>query len=489
MDFHLDRADKKLKDQRAAREAKRKAEAAKRKATAAKAAKATEQMEARLAAARQKKQEEAEAEERRRMEEELLTGGIEYGEVLKATPIVASDGPLSPGSQRSAGVDGASDKVVLPQSALETLTARGVFDQSGAMFFELTSREGGRTHCGLDSFTPVSLVEVAVVSTDKRAHQVAIFFELTGQIAVDQDSSNVSWARDSPSPAMPPGAVGMRIFRSEQSPLHHAATCDGIAWCQDPKDWPTQHIDWGAAHLTLLPSSGGSLSSWMGSSNLARASFARSGALPVRDETAMPLPACQAGNCSCSLGGTGVDNDWPSLAGSWELGTVGASAQTARAVMSYDDGGNSGRYFGEVLPEYWRRDGLSFGSMLGNVTSNFDRTLQRCSAYDDEMVTEMLEAGGQDFATVGALSHRQVLGDNSLLWSSVHRMPMMLVKGLNSSGDTGTIDDNFPASGFFLWRQPSLINAILNPVNLFMSNATLCTTCGASALLVSLRLT
>eukprot|EP01045_Picozoa_sp_COSAG04_P029230 COSAG04_NODE_4752_length_1911_cov_1.503311_1_plen_303_part_10 len=152
MDFHLDRADKKLKDQRAAREAKRKADAAKRKATAAKAAKATEQMEARLAAARQKKQEEAEAEERRRMEEELLTGGIEYGEVLKATPIVASDGPLSPGSQRSAGVDGASDKVVLPQSALETLTARGVFDQSGAMFFELTSREGGRTHCGVREF-------------------------------------------------------------------------------------------------------------------------------------------------------------------------------------------------------------------------------------------------------------------------------------------------------------------------------------------------
>ena len=65
---------------------------------------------------------------------------------------------------------------------------------------------------------------------------------------------------------------------------------------------------------------------------------------------------------------------------------------------------------------------------------------------------------------------------------------MMLVKGLNSSGDTGTIDDNFPASGFFLWRQPSLINAILNPVNLFVSNATLCTTCGASALLVLLRL-
>ena len=44
------------------------------------------------------------------------------------------------------------DKVVLPVSALETLTANGVFDQGGAMFFELRTREGGYTHCGVREF-------------------------------------------------------------------------------------------------------------------------------------------------------------------------------------------------------------------------------------------------------------------------------------------------------------------------------------------------
>ena len=137
MDFHLDRADKKLKDGRKLREQKRKAEAAKQRVLKEKARKQAEEMEQRLAVARLEKQQEMEEAERRKMEEDLLTGGIEYGEVLRAT---ALDG------------EGSSDKVVLPQSALEKLTSAGVFDQGGAMFFELTTREGGRTHCGVREF-------------------------------------------------------------------------------------------------------------------------------------------------------------------------------------------------------------------------------------------------------------------------------------------------------------------------------------------------
>ena len=138
MDFHLDRADKKLKDQRSAREQKRKAEAAKQKIVKEKARKEAALMEARMVVARQKRQEELEALECQRMQEDLLTGGIAYGEVLRATAVE--------------GASASADKVVLPQSALEKLTSAGVFDQDGAMFFELTTREGGRTHCGVREF-------------------------------------------------------------------------------------------------------------------------------------------------------------------------------------------------------------------------------------------------------------------------------------------------------------------------------------------------
>jgi hypothetical protein len=41
---------------------------------------------------------------------------------------------------------------VVCQGALETLTQKGVFDQTGPMYFELRTREGGYTHCGVREF-------------------------------------------------------------------------------------------------------------------------------------------------------------------------------------------------------------------------------------------------------------------------------------------------------------------------------------------------
>ena len=128
---------------------------------------------------------------------------------------------------------------------------------------------------------------------------------------------------------------------------------------------PVEHLDWGKAHLTALSPT----ASWIGSSNLARQSFALTGSVPTQpDETHMPVPACRPvgqnpGVCRCLSGGAGALNDWPSLSASWDLGAVTA-AKSARAVVSYDDEGAGGRYFGVRLSEHWRRHGLAFDAML-----------------------------------------------------------------------------------------------------------------------------
>ena len=75
---------------------------------------------------------------------------------------------------------------------------------------------------------------------------------------------------------------------------------------------------------------------------------------------------------------------------------------------------------------------------------------------------------------VASLSYRQTLADNSLLWYDGQmqgrptRTPagaFLFVKGLGTSGDTATLDDNLDAIPMFVWRQPELINALLRPVN------------------------
>jgi hypothetical protein len=373
----------------------------------------------------------------------------------------------------------------------------------------------------LDSFLPVSLVDISVAAIDGNQHEVQVFFELTGQLVVDSDHNNVSWARN--------GSKSMRIFNPTGEPLReyspfNPSTLKG--------GQPTNHLDWGSAHLALPSTPSSVLSTahtWMGSSNIARQSFLQNGSVPkLADESIMPLPACnpfgagaKAGICRCAEGGNGALNDWPSLAVSWsipllqpaESDSVSGSAASAvhvGAVLSYDDLGKSARYFGKELPEYWRRNGrITHADMMMRVRMNYSALLQRCEHFDGLMVKELTAAAGsaegaEDLAAIGALSYRQVLGDNSLVWfdgklfaeqqqqqqqqqqqaavaagdMKPHNKraeagaPFLLVKGLGSSGDTGTIDDNYPAAFFYLWRQPELLNALLRPINIFMQNST-----------------
>jgi hypothetical protein len=104
--------------------------------------------------------------------------------------------------------------------------------------------------------------------SDGKMHDVDVFFEATGQLAVDKDTQNVSWARvnlnddgvtvgsgemthDSSrkSGEMRRGSGGldqsMKIYHVDGVPLQ-----------------PTEHLDWGAIHLVPL---GAAAKGWMGS--------------------------------------------------------------------------------------------------------------------------------------------------------------------------------------------------------------------------------
>lgn len=126
---------------------------------------------------------------------------------------------------------------------------------------------------------------ISVASADGKDHDVSAFFEMTGQLSVDNDRQNVSWARDGDDKMpldLPAGAASMRIWQPEAIALDEP----GFSKYHPTSAQPIEHLGWGVSHLTALPSTGGTVSSWMGSSNVARASFSSSGLLP----TAGPRP-------------------------------------------------------------------------------------------------------------------------------------------------------------------------------------------------------
>jgi hypothetical protein len=348
-------------------------------------------------------------------------------------------GPLStacpPGPLKMSSLPTIGPAAILP--------TRTIFSYSGAGIVANLTFASPKFIQDLDSYVPILLAEISVHSTDGAAHSVEAFMEVAGQLAVDADTTPVSWARLPPG-ALPAAAVGMRIWNPAGKPLREYTPFDPTTATGGQ---PTEHLDWGAAHLTAIGAGG--VSSWMGSSNVARKAFALSGAVPQEpDESTMPLPACASGSCRCAEGGRASLNDWPSLTASWHLGEVTHSASSrAAAVLAYDDLGASARYFGRVLPEFWRRGGRSFAEMLANATAQHAQLLERCAAFDASMMAEMHTAGGADFAGIGALAYRQVLGDNSIVEQPAifgfpaSAAPFMFVKGLGSSGDTGTSED------------------------------------------------
>ena len=80
----------------------------------------------------------------------------------------------------------------------------------------------------------------------------------------------------------------------------------------------------------------------------------------------MPVPACAAATnftCTCGQGDFGANNDWPAIAGNF-LMVAGNTSVTATFILSYDDLGESFRYFGVSLSEYWRKDGSTIQNLL-----------------------------------------------------------------------------------------------------------------------------
>jgi hypothetical protein len=293
------------------------------------------------------------------------------------------------------------------------------------------------------------------------SHTVELFFEASSQLIVDDDSSPVVWRRDAWASAPGQSAASLAIGTEAQDVLTQRD------FYIDPGQ-PSQHLNWGYQHLTVPRAEMQRATTWMGGSNVARGHFSRNGTLPVVDNLRMPEPVCGASGqftfgqavCQCDDGSVDeVATTLPTMAAAFALGHINArhGRQRVRLVLSVDDLGASARFFGQVLGEYWRRPqpsmpeamgGLSFEDMLQNASNHADKLIAACESYDAATVRELHAVGGLDYAVVASLSYRQTLADNSVLWYPGHmqgkptRTPasaFLFVKGLGTSGDTGTI--------------------------------------------------
>ena len=274
---------------------------------------------------------------------------------------------------------------------------------------------------------PASYVTFRLRAVDHRAHEVALYFDASSQIAVNAPNQPVTWAasRDG-------DLEHLRVGTSTQPVL--------------AKDGDNLRIDWGHLYVAVPKAAG--TTTRIARDLDAQRSFVKTGGLPPADDAEMPRP---------------VDDRTPVLAVAFALGTLRERPVSRHVIVAYDDEW-SVEYFGERARAWWRRNGAEAPAMLRAAESDYARLAGAAVTADARLMADLLQRGGQAYAQVAALAFRQTLAAHKLVAHPKTGEPLYFSKENFSNGCMGTVDVTYPSSPFFMLFAPKLLAAQLRPV-------------------------
>lgn len=272
---------------------------------------------------------------------------------------------------------------------------------------------------------PASYVSFEVSSRDGIPHEVALYFDVTGEWCVDRPHQSVVWERGDGE-----GISWLCMGSAEQSYLG--------------KIGDDLRIDWGRFYLNVRAS--GDTTLYADSAEL-RKSFVRNAELGSREPLSMPR-AVSDGN--------------PVMAAVFELGSVGNEPEKRIVVLAYDDV-YAVEYFGKRLQAYWKRTGQSAERMIASAFEEYESIMDRCDAFDRQMLADGTESGGERYADILALSYRQAIAAHKLV-SGPDGELLFLSKECYSNGCMATVDVSYPSVPLFLLYNPDFVEGMLRPI-------------------------
>lgn len=322
--------------------------------------------------------------------------------------------------------DAPADKPALPQTSLEVFPTRTVYHFGDPRLrITLTFLTPALPDDIEVLSRPLSYITWSARSVDEKSHSVQIYFDAGGELAVNTPDQPVWWDQ-----VIIPGMNAVRLGRGDRTILSRRG--DDV------------RIDWG--WLYLAAGNEGSPGMSIAASADSRASFASSGKPPA----------------SISGGDRAVKDGAPVLSTSWDLGAVSAAAVERRLMIAYDDL-YSLQYFDARLRPYWRRKGWEAPDLLKAGAAQYAELERRCRAFDDELLWDLRAAGGENYAAIGTLAHRQSLAACKIV-ADANGQPLMFSKENFSNGCIGTVDVFYPQAPHLLLMNPRLMRATLVPM-------------------------
>jgi Domain of unknown function (DUF4965)/Domain of unknown function (DUF1793)/Domain of unknown function (DUF5127) len=143
------------------------------------------------------------------------------------------------------------------------------------------------------------------------------------------------------------------------------------------------------------------------------------------------------------------------------LGAVQAKSVSCWLVLAYDDL-YSIQYLKKNLRPYWRRNGWEAADLLKAAAKDYPSLVKRCIAFDEELMADLRNAGGENYALLGALAYRQCFAAGKFVADTTGQ-PLQFCKENHSNGCISTSDVFYPMSPQFLFFSPTLAKSFIVP--------------------------
>lgn len=277
---------------------------------------------------------------------------------------------------------------------------------------------------------PVTYVSYWVRSLDGKNHDIQFYTDASADLTVnDANVQKVTWNRVAAGnlTALRMGSVDQPVLAKRGDDLR---------------------IDWGHLYVAALNFRG--LQSVLTSRENAQMMWGRTGNLPTSDDIATPR----------------TPNDRaPVAALAFNMGRVGSQPASRTMMIAYDDE-YSINWMGRRLRPYWRRNGMDAIGLLHVAARDYEALNKRSIAFDDELMADLRTVGGEKYARLTALAHRQAFAAQKII-ADANGAPLMFSKENFSNGSIGTVDLMYPAAPQQLLLSPTLLKATMEPIMLY----------------------
>lgn len=274
--------------------------------------------------------------------------------------------------------------------------------------------------------TPINYISYRVRSMDKKQHDVQVYIETTPQLAVHETIQ--------PTVSKKLSKNGMNYLQT--GTIDQPVTIrkgDGV------------RIDWGYAYLASNNAPNKDLS--IGSFYDMKQSFITNGKL---------LPVSQ--NYVSRR-----EDEMPAMAYTENLGKVDNTGKSGFVMLGYDDI-YSIEYFYQRRMAYWKHDGkISIFDAFERAQAAYPNLMDRCRAFDKELMADAEKAGGKNYAELCALTYRHAITAHKLLTDGEGNL-LFLSKENHSNGCINTVDLTYPSAPLFLMYNTDLMKGMLNSI-------------------------